>query len=199
MPIVVALLGGGAMGAIITAIVGSVRSRRQPIKYTVDMVPVFQGGMLSDSDVVATLSMFSEKGGSGIQIPNLFIAEVEVTNGGNKDLASFQMGVTLSKGDVAAHCAIVTSDRHHQANVLTPIGPAAPKGEIDFALVPFNRKDTYKFRLYVINSLSNNPGDITPSSPEPVIFQKTSDTSVTLANAAVLLLENIQPFVGKRR
>ena len=175
------------MGAIINSVVSAVRAKKQPIRYRTDIVPIFQGGMLSDSDVRAKLNIYSETGGYGEDVPNLFIAEVELINAGNKDLPSFQMGMTLSEGDVAAHCIVITSDRHHKATTDTRIGPAGPGTEIDFTLVPFNRKDVYKFRLYLINRSQSTPGEIHLSSPAPVVFQKVTDVSLEVSMLGVAL------------
>lgn len=189
------LLGGGAVGAIITAIVNAVKSKKQPIAYRTEVVPLFKGGMFSGSDIVATLTLSSIlKGGYAQNVPNLSIANIEVVNRGNKDYPEFRIGFTLSEGDVALHCVVSPTDRHHQAQIGTQLGPSTPTREIDFTLVPFNRQDEYKFTLYIIaRNGADAPGEITLGSPEPVTFDPFPSTGEILMRVAKVALE-IGPF-----
>ena len=172
------------MGAIITTVVSAVRSRKQPIGYRTEVVPVFKGRMFPSS-VVGSLSLQSSTGGYAEQVPNLFIAKIEVVNRGNKDYASFRLGFTLFTGDAALISAASSADRHHQAEVLTTLGPAAPVGELDYVLRPFNRKDLYAFTLYVVAQQGQEQvGEIRLSSPEPVIFTKAPTVAEIAAEAA---------------
>jgi hypothetical protein len=147
--------------------------------------------MLGQSDVVARLSLSSPTGGWGQDIPNLSVVNLEVVNSGNKDFSSFPFGLTLSDGDYAVHCDIRSSDRHHQAEIITPFGPAAPAKELDFRLAPFNRRDAYTFLLYVVAlDQKAHPGEIHLSSKEPVIF-RTGPTiqEITLEAASRVVLD----------
>jgi hypothetical protein len=56
LPIVAALVGGGAMGAVITAVVTSFRNRIQPVDYRIEVSPVLQPGS-SRSDVDYSLTI----------------------------------------------------------------------------------------------------------------------------------------------
>ncbi|SRR5258708_1393531 len=193
--IVASLLGGGAAGAIITAIVNALKNRKQTIAYRIEIIPIFSGGMFGGSDIVATLTLSSIlKVGYAQNIPNLVVANIEVANRGNRDYPEFKIGLTFSDGDVALHCAVGLMDRHHQAQIRTQLGPGAPTGEIDFLLVPFNRKDQYKFTLYVVaRDGAGKLGKINLGSPAPVTFNQVPTVAETLAKAAKVALE-IGPF-----
>jgi hypothetical protein len=190
-----ALLGGGAVGSIITLIASVVRNRKQPIAYRTEIVPVFKGGMFDGSDVTANLTLSSKKGGSAENISNLFVAQIELANRGNKDFASFGFGMTLSDQDVAVHCAINAADRHHQPQIVTPLSPAACAREIDCLLVPFNRGDRYKITLYVVVvGPTQQPGEIQLSSPEPIIFNKAPTVAEMAIEAASRVALEIGPL-----
>lgn len=183
------LIGGGAAGAVITAIVSVVRNRKQSIAYRTEVNPLFKGGMFP-SDIRASLTLFSATGGYAQEIPNLFVANIEVVNRGNKDYSSFKLGFTLSNGDSAVHCAASSSDRHRQAQIMTTVGPGAPVKEIDCLLVPFNRQDLYKFTLYVATQHgAEHPGDIKIGSTEPVIFSQAPSVAEIAAEAAKLAIK----------
>jgi hypothetical protein len=188
------LAGGGAVGAIITAVVTSIRNRKQPVAYRVEVVPVFKGGMFP-SDVLGSLSLQSATAGYGLQIPNLSIANIELVNSGNKDYSSFRVGFTLSEGDAAVICRGATPDRHHEAQILTQLGPGAPAANIDCILSPFNRQDLYKFTLYIVaRQTAEAVGQIQLGSPEPVIFKQTPTMTQIAAQAAKGLVAGIGPF-----
>lgn len=183
------LIGGGAAGAVITAIGSVVRNRKQAIAYRTEVDPLFKGGMFP-SGMRASLTLFSPTGGYAQEIPNLFVANIEVMNRGNKDYDSFKLGFTLSNGDSAVHCAVNSSDRHRQAQIVTTLGPGTPVNEIDFLLVPFNRQDQYKFTLYVVTQYgAERPGEIRLGSTEPVIFSQAPSVAEVAAEAAKLALK----------
>ena len=186
------------MGAIITNIVTAVRGRKQPVGYKTEIVPVYKGGMFP-SNVVGSLSLQSVTGGYALQIPNLAVARIEVVNRGNKDYASFRLGFTLSDGDSAVLCAVSSADRHHQAKLLTTLGPGAPVTELDCVLAPFNRKDLYTFTLYIVAQQGQEQiREIWLSSPEPVIFSKAPSVAEIAAEAAKGVV-GIGPFrIGLR-
>lgn len=191
------LLSGGAAGAIITLVVTAIRNRKQPIGYRSEIVPVFTSGKIGGSDIVAKLNLHSESGGSGNDVPNLHIAEIELTNRGNKDFPTFKMGLTLTPGNLAVHCAIRSDDRHHQATVLTTIGPGAPQNEIDFQLAPFNRRDVYRLKLYLVAIGGADLGPIQPGSSEPVVFTQTPAFGEVVSVAGKIALEGalkLPPF-----
>jgi hypothetical protein len=183
------LVGGGAVGAIITLLVTTYRNRKQPVALRQEIVPVFTAKMLGKSDITAQLNLSSPNGGYGQDVPNLSIINLEVLNSGNKDYASFKFGVTLSDGDKAVHSDVETLDRHHIANITTIIGPAAPAQLIDCTLEPFNRKDIYSFKIYVVVlDKKELPGDIELSSAEPVVFKRAARIpEIALAASKVAL------------
>ena len=163
-----ALLGGGAMGAIIKTAVSSYRSRVQPVGRRIDLLPIFRASG-SDSSLRAEISITHE--GSTRTFKNLFLAEIQVVNRGNQDLERFEFGATLSEGDRCIHVEAEPPDRHH--SVLQPSAPTpqALAQEVDLILEPFNRQDSYTFKVYVvIPEEHSEPGTIILGSPSPIRF-----------------------------
>jgi hypothetical protein len=147
------------------------------------------------SHVLGSLTLQSATAGYALQIPNLSIANIELVNSGNKDYPSFRLGFTLSDGDAALLCLATTPDRHHEAQILTQLGPGAPAANIDCILHPFNRQDLYKFTLYIVaNQAAEAVGQIQLGSPEPVIFKQTPTMTQIAAQAAKGLVAGIGPL-----
>lgn len=195
LTVAASVLGGGAAGAVITAVVSAVRSRKQAIAYRSEILPVFNGGMFADSEIVATLTLSSLlQGGYAQNIPNLSVANIEIINHGNKDYPEFKLGFSLSEGDAALHCVANALDRHHQVRFQTKLGPATPTTELDFVLAPFNRQDQYSFTLYVVAQEGRaNPDEIKLGSPEPVIFTQVPTITQRLIEASKVAIE-LGPF-----
>jgi hypothetical protein len=196
--IAASVLGGGAAGSIITALVSASRSRKQPVIYRSEVTPAFNNETLWGPDITAKLTLISNRGASVQDLPNLFIASIEIANQGNKDFTNFRLGLTLSEGDIAVHCAASAIDRHHVAQPSMNIGPSNPATEVDFVLTPFNRKDTYKFIVYFFASeRASGTHEIAITSPEPVVLKKApriGEAAADFASDAVarVLAEAVQ-------
>jgi hypothetical protein len=63
---------------------------------------------------------------------------------------------------------VETLDRHHMADILTPVNFADSRSELDFLLRPFNRTDAYIINVYV--TYKESVGEITLSSPHSTRF-----------------------------
>lgn len=176
-----ALVGGGAAGAIITAIVASYRSRIQPVRFRMKTVPVFaKAPKTSTLETVVTLKEKGQEYG----FTNLYMTELSLVNAGNENIKECTIGITMSDTDriVNAHCD--PPDRHHHANQVCEITPADPKQAVDFKLIPFNRRDVYLFRLLSTCAKDGEPGDIKLSSSEPVNFVARIDFAESLTRSA---------------
>lgn len=185
-----ALASGGAAGATITAVVNTIKGRKQPVGYRYEVVPVFKGATLGRSDLTATLNLSSPQGGYGQKIPNLSIINLIIVNTGNRDFSSFNFGVTLADGDSAVHCDANSSNRHHSAKLVTPLGPGGPTSEFDFSLEPFHRQDSYSFTLYVVvMDQKDSPGEIRLSSSEPIAFKNGPSVREIALEASKVALE----------
>src|SRR5256885_72320 len=95
-----ALAGGGAVGAIITALVTARRGRIQPVGRRVEILPIFTKGM-EGSALRATVAI--NDGERSHLFPNLFIVTVQLVNRGNQDIPDFSFGITLAGGDECVH------------------------------------------------------------------------------------------------
>ena len=180
--IVPALIGGGAAGALINAGFTARRNRIQPIGRRIEITPIFRQAD-SSSDFRAKIAIAHND--STATFENLFIADIQVVNKGNTDIETFPFGVTLSGGDKCVHVEHTPPDRHHGVSQNPEITPQNPANEIDFTLTPFNRKDSYLFKLYVvIPDDAKDPQNIELGSPNPIKFTEMPTVSETLSKAA---------------
>ena len=197
LQIIAALLGGGAVGAVITALVSAYRARQQPVGRRIDVLPVFRPSR-SAGQLEAAIAVSS--GGKAVTFTNLFLAEVQVVNRGNRDLDEFAFGATLGDGDQCIYVEASVPDRHHHVAQDTALAPDAPRREIDFRVKPFNRGDVYSFKLYiVIPPGDQEPKEIALGSPRPVRFVPMPTAGTLARGASEFLLEVAGIRIGPRR
>lgn len=167
---IVALIGGGAMGAVITAFVTKYRNRRQPIAYKIEVIDVFIMSPDYQSLEVRYTKKSEEMEGIiyGKDVNNLSIAQITLINKGNQDINEFKCGVTLEGTNEAIDVKLKTPDRHHIAELMTSFDLRNPAKEIDFTLKPFNRDEEYIFLIYF--TYEETPGSIKLSSPHATKF-----------------------------
>lgn len=173
--IVVSLLGGGAMGAVISAAVTRHRTKRQPVVYQKEVIEIFKKnpefaslqGILRIGDL--------EDSGPGYAVDNLSVVRYSLTNKGNQDIPDYKFGITLEGGNSAVDVKTETPDRHHVAQVLTPVSISDRKTELDFSLQPFNRSDKYEVNVYF--TYHGKAGSIRLSSPHPSNLTKLVGSS----------------------
>ena len=170
--IAITLIGGGAAGAIINAVVTHYRNRLQPIRYAIDVIEIFQESDNFPSLQARLMIGNREDSGPTFLVNNLSVARITLINKGNKDMDRFDFGVTLGGTDEAIDVKIETPDRHHKMELLTPVDVSAPKEELDFSMQPFNRNDTYTFDVFYI--YADFPSAIKISSPHAQRFVKVN-------------------------
>jgi hypothetical protein len=166
--VVPALIGGGAMGALLTAAIASFKSRTQPVRYEIRMEKIF-GSQPSETALFAKASvMFDDH---TCTYTNLTFATLEIVNTGNKDIDRFIFGVTLSPGSVVVFSEMEGADRHHEISTAHLARPNNPRVAMDFTCTPFNKANAYLIKLYIINT-NDMPSDakIDLSTPMPVRF-----------------------------
>lgn len=185
------LLGGGLAGAILTNIITVYRSRVQPIGRSVVVSPLFTAGF-TGSALSPTVTVTSAS--ATHQFPNLHVAEVQVVNRGNRDFDTFSFGLTLATGDQAVHVDPVTSDRHHTVTIDPLIAPDKMQSKSDFTLRPFNRRDAYTLRVFIVAG-NSMPGAISVSSPEPIRFTDIPSLTETIAQIASSTSFPLGPFI----
>lgn len=187
LPAVLGLLGGGAVGAMITATVTSFRSRIQPVGFRVEPLTMFRG-VSNDRGVKLKVSLESD--GQVYNFPNLHAIDVEIVNRGNADKPSFEFGVTLSELEKAVFVETTKTDRHHVFTTVPLASPTEPSNELDFVVAPFNRGDRYRFTAYVTLPPGKDLiGKISFSSPLPVVFtpmETMGEIGMTIVKAAAI-------------
>ncbi|OUE47468.1 hypothetical protein BZY94_05095 [Burkholderia territorii] len=181
------LLGGGAIGAIISASVATHRGRVQPVAKRVEVTPLFASDF---AGAAFNPSVTVSDGSTDLKFSNLHVAEIQVVNRGNVDRQKFSFGITLAHGDQAIHVEPYGLDRHHKVLQPTACTPAAPSGTLDFELVPFNRHDAYTMKVFIVSAaVGNQPGTISMSSSEPIRFVDIPSVAETLNKAGTITLK----------
>jgi hypothetical protein len=184
-----AFVGGGLAGAIITNIVTVYRARLQPVGKRIDVAPLFSPGFTAAA-LSPTITV--SDGTRSYQLNNLHVADIQITNRGNRDMPTFKFGITLSGGDGAVHVEGDTQDRHHIVEH-TSVTPAAALPDVDFTLTPLNRGDAYTIKVFVV-AAGGKPGVITISSSEAVRFVEMPSLTETLSAVARASAIEIGPF-----
>lgn len=189
------LLGGGAIGAIITAFVTNHRNRIQPVGKTLRIETVFSPGKIfKDHLTKITFSGATEN----YHFDNLYIVQMPIVNLGNKDYTEFNFGITLPQGAKAVNIKTKGSDRHHVIEVAQEIDFNTPKDIIDFTLKPFNRNDIYHVSLFItcLNN-NNNLENISFSSDMAVKFKEINVIPETTAALFEEIIKRIAVFPFK--
>lgn len=168
LKILLPLLGGGAVGAIITMIVTTYRNKIQSVGHKIQIDKIFYPDAISNIEITKiTFSGATQT----YHFDNLFIATVILTNSGNKDIEKFICGITLPENIKAVKIETVPQDRHHSVLLKSDVKFDKTSNEIDFELIPFNRKDAYEIKLYLtISKETLELSDIKLGSPHPIKF-----------------------------
>jgi hypothetical protein len=154
--LIAALIGGGAMGAVITALVTRHRNRRQPIGYSKDIINAFK----HEPEFSSLQIVLMENDNPQILAKSLSIARFTFINKGNQDMEQFNFGITLGGTSIAVQTKEETPDRHHIFRVLKGASVINPTNELDFELQPFNRGEKYSLSVYFTYNDSPGPVDI---------------------------------------
>lgn len=195
--LVVTLLAGGAMGAVINAIVNWRRNRIQPIGVQKEIIPFVNRNIASvglEAKIVLTLE------GETASFENLSLGQITLRNTGSHDYEEFNFGVNISGLTMAVLLHTETPDRYHEVFSSPRIDFKHMDNEIDFCLKPFNRNDTYSIVLGILPE----PGIPATEEPEiqidlvtkhPVIFVALTDYRAFAKSLGVELIKGV-PYVG---
>ncbi len=166
--LLVALVSGGAMGAIINTIVSRIRDKVQPVAISIETDTILRPKAGESTLQARVVIPF---GAEERTFANLFVALVKISNRGNRDIPEFRFGLTLGKGDAAIYIEANGDDRHHEIRTETEISPNSPSEILDFTCKPFNRGDTYSISIFiVVNDEKAAPEPIQPSSAHSIRF-----------------------------
>ena len=165
--ILVALLGGGAMGAIIKILFDLKQGRIQKIGQRLKIFPLFHHES-SYHGFTAVVSVTHD--GATAEYRNLFVADLTVKNRSNRDFGEFEFGVAF-RGDECIHVAWEDPDQHHALSLVEPVSPSSPKSDLKLRARPFNRTDSYSVRLYLTSAREErDPRPPKLTSPYPIRF-----------------------------
>ena len=141
------LLTGGVVGALITAFLTDRRNRIQPVGKRLTVSSIDIPAIMPGYDSEITLS--NSTSGHKYHYTGLATLQLELTNTGNKDITSFDLGVNLPAGATIIGIQHEGPDRYHIVTQKSVISIEHPADYADFVLAPFNRKDTYYITLVV--------------------------------------------------
>lgn len=181
--VIPSLLGGGAAGAVLKHFFDLWLRRPQPVRCFIDVDRVFNAE--KTAPIVGSVSI--SHGTDEYQLANLSVARVVVTNRGNLDRDSIDLGVTISGPYEAVFAEGASDDHHHKADVLTDVRPNSVIKTVDFRFRPFNRGDRYTAKLFVHSpaGASLEPGHISLSTPAPVRLIRSTRVDEQVATALV--------------
>jgi hypothetical protein len=93
--IAASIIGGGAVGAVITAFVTKHRNKRQPVSFTKERIGVFRYNPDTPFLQAALTLTTEEKEGvhTAVPIKNLSIEQITLRNTGNADISEFKFGL----------------------------------------------------------------------------------------------------------
>ncbi len=170
--LVVALLAGGAMGAVINAVVSSYRDRIQPIGFKQESIVIVkkEANLPAVARLIVRENPF--KAGAERSVENLSLARMTLVNKGNQDFEKFVFGITVDDGSRIIDFRVTSPDRYHVMKAITSRKPEDPIPEpltqLDFRMAPFNRQDTYIVDVYF--TYEDTPGSVELSTAHPIRF-----------------------------
>ncbi|GAB1545310.1 hypothetical protein NUACC21_79860 [Scytonema sp. NUACC21] len=186
------LAGGGLVGSLITNLWTEWRNRITPIAYRIENDRLFTPTQeFSTLQVSITVLHDNEP----YSFNNLFIAQVELINRGNKDLDKLTYGISLDGAKKIIFAETEGQDRHH---VMTPAEvacPSTPLTKMDFTCQPFHRGNIYRLKLYVVSLEGDaQPADIKLSSPDPIRFVEAPSMGEILQETLLGTAIAVGPF-----
>jgi hypothetical protein len=184
---------GAAIGALLQTAISAYRNKKPTINTRVDVLAKFNP--LFESSLGDTYNIIVSDGKTEYKYSSLAQVEIMLTNKSQENFPNFKLGVKLSNDDRAIYAESQTSDRHHHLKLLTPVMLTEPKSEMDFLLQPFNRGDSYSFRLLIkLSQDSQVPGQISITSPEAVSFINLPTITEIVEQAASRASIGLGPF-----
>jgi len=180
LPMIGSLLGGGLMGAFVTAAVSHYRSRLQPVGRRIEIDPILRP---KPAGTTLAAKITVEHDYRQHTFDNLFLARIQIVNQGNKDYDEFSFGITLPTEDFVVYLEGSGADRHHAITPSVTVTPDKQAQEVDFSCKPFNRGDSYTLSAFIVTNSAGGPGDIAVSSKLPVKFVEIPSLGETMGQA----------------
>jgi hypothetical protein len=183
------LLGGGAMGALIKIAYDFKRERVQSIFSGVRVFSLFRRDD-KDKEFHAVVSVVHD--GRATEFGTIYVADVMLRNSSDRDYSVFDFGIAMGAGSKCVHVGWENPDQHHILSTLDAVSPSEPQSELKFQIQPFNRRDVYSLRLYLVpGSREEEPTVKALTSPHAVRFvddPSFGERSNSLHNSALWLI-----------
>jgi hypothetical protein len=194
VPLVAALVSGGAAGALINAYFAHRRNRIQPLQYREAVSHVFDG-VLPSSSVKASITLTSSDG-TKAEYNNLHLVNTEFINTGSLDLAPFIFNAAAAEGYEFVFVDAPKPDASHSVIISNPPSPATKKKDLEVKLSPLNRANKYQISFYLIADGPRPKSNlINYTSAQPVRLIKSGDAGDVFSKLEQSLLGNIMKTV----
>jgi len=181
--ILIALISGGAMGAIINQVFYWRRNRIQSVGKNIEVKPFFIP--TKDGKSLNTKITIDDGNNQKYEFENLWIATLLIANKGNKDFNEFNFGIDIKNEATVIRASSTNSNRHHQ--LIFKDEPELNRGlnELDITLKPLNRNQVYEIDIYITtNASSFSESDIDLISPHPIKFVQIKNFAEILGEVA---------------
>ncbi|MBD1912550.1 hypothetical protein [Leptolyngbya sp. FACHB-16] len=192
LPFIVVALVSGGIGAFLYAVITPHFNYRFTIAQRIDILPKFDA--LYGAEELRSQLTFSN-GKQSYPYSDLHVVQVEMTNESPHNFDNFEFGINLPSQATMVYIEAQSPDRHRLVKTLTPLTFEQPQSQVDINLQPFNRTDTYRFRLLLLAAEGCPPSDqITLTSAEAVRFVNLPSTEQILKKAAKSVALPLGPF-----
>ncbi|MBD1853994.1 hypothetical protein [Leptolyngbya sp. FACHB-711] len=191
LPLII-FLGGIAVGVLGCSAIAAYLDRKPVIAQRIDIIPKLE-------DLFGSLELQSlitvSNGENSYNYRDLHTVQVELTNQSRQNFDEFEFGIALASDAAIVHMEVQSPDRHRVVKPITPFSFGQPRSQVDLSLQPFNREDSYTFRLLIIvPEGSSSLGTVTLSSPEAARFAELPTTQELLKKAAKAISLPLGPF-----
>jgi hypothetical protein len=143
LQILIGFLSGGAFGALIRQYFEDRRNKIQPIFRFIE-VKSFYNSEKNDffnSQIILTGTTKEYK------FSRLYTGTIELINMGLNDYSEFGLGITCPEEIKFIQMKLISSDRHHVAEIISTPSLENQINTLDIILKPFNRKNKYRFDI----------------------------------------------------
>lgn len=172
------MLVGAIGGSGLTYYYNWNKDKIQPILISIKTEKIFTK-ILSDFDTRILLKsekLLNSNLEQQIELDNLFISNVVLTNSGNKSISNFEFGIKSEDGAKFLYAELSSNNEgYRDIKQLSDVSPFKPSENIMFSSNPFNRKDEIYLKLYLISD-KDVVKDLVPKSYQEInwIYNKKS-------------------------
>lgn len=174
LQILIGFLSGGAFGALIRQYFENRRNKIQPIFLYIEVKSFYNSEKngFFNSQIILTGTTKEYK------FSRLYTGTIELINIGLNDYSEFGFGITCPEEIKFIQMRLISSDRHHVAEIISTPSLENQINTLDIILKPFNRKNKYIFDILLTTDNSViTERDIKISTAFPINWVELKKTS----------------------